>query len=135
MFGFKKPNYSCTTIGTITKPSAVKINNMNLPLVEYEVEGQKYTTRVPFELAKEMELKARAAAGYQDNLTDSIRAAKDAIMNQNSGDAKIVRNNLSFGLNFEGQIMFTVGKKVVVNYDPEKPKKAIVTSEYIENQN
>lgn len=31
--------------------------------------------------------------------------------------------------------MFTVGKKVVVNYDPEKPKKAIVTSEYIENQN
>ena len=33
MFGFKKPNYSCTTIGTITKPSAVKINNMNLPLL------------------------------------------------------------------------------------------------------
>lgn len=132
MFGFKKPNYTAETIGIITKPSAVRVNNVNLPLAEYEVNGETYNVRVPYNLACEMEIKAKQEAGYQNTIKDSIRAMKDAFVNNNEGDAKIVRNNLNKGLNFEGQLMFTVGKKVIVKYDPERPKKAIVTSEYYE---
>ncbi len=130
MFGFKKPNYTSETVGTITKPSAVMVNGIQLPLAEYEVNGQKYNVRVPSELARSMELKAKEAAGYEDNLKGSIKAVKDAIANNNSGDVQVLRNNNSFGTTFEGTIMFTVGKKVVVKYDPENPKKAIVTGEY-----
>ena len=130
MFGFKKPNYTNETIGTITKPSAIKVNGIQLPLAEYEVNGQKYNVRVPSELARSMELKAKAEAGYEDNIKGSIKAVKDAIASNNSGDVKVLRNNNSFGTTFEGTIMFTVGKKVIVKYDPEKPKKAIVTGEY-----
>ena len=42
------------------------------------------------------------------------------------------RRNLNWGTALEGQLMFTIGKKVVVKYDPEKPNKAIVTAEYNE---
>ena len=132
MFGFKKPNYSVETIGTISGVSAIKVNNLQLPLAEYEVDGIKYKVRVPYDIAWPMELKARENAGYQNNIKDTFRAMKDAIANQNKGDAKIVREHLNVGTNFEGQLMFTMGKKVVVKYDPEKPKKAIVISEYNE---
>ncbi len=131
MFGFKKPNYSVETIGTITRPSAVQINGINLPLAEYEVAGQKYEVRVPSELARAMELKAKQEAGYEDNLKGSFQALKDSFSSNNPSGVQVLRNNNSFGTNsFEGTIMFTVGKKVVVKYDPEKPKKAIVTGEY-----
>lgn len=132
MFGFKKPNYSVETIGTITGASAVQVNNNSLPLAEYIVNGQTYKVRVPYKLACEMELKAREAAGYEANIKDSIRAMKDAVANHNEGDAKVVRRNLNWGTALEGQLMFTIGKKVVVKYDPEKPNKAIVTAEYNE---
>lgn len=132
MFGFKKPNYISETIGTIVKPSAVEVNNFHLPLAEYEVNGVKYMVRVPYNIAYPMEVKAKEMAGYQNTVADSLRATQDAISNNNSNDAKIVRNNLNFGTSFQGQLMFTIGKKVIVKYDPEKPKKAIVTGEYSE---
>lgn len=44
LFG-RKLTYSEKTTGTIVGVSAVKVNNMHLPLAEYEVSGEKFQVR------------------------------------------------------------------------------------------
>ena len=101
LFG-KKLNYSEKTIGIINGVSAVKINCMHLPLAEYEVDGNTYRIRVPYDMAVAME-------------------------SQNQENQTVVRANLNFGnASFHGQLTGIQGKNVQIAYDPAKPQKGKV---------
>ncbi|MBD5465755.1 MAG: hypothetical protein HDR22_08050 [Lachnospiraceae bacterium] len=41
----RSKEYTKQTTGIIVGVSAVKVNNMNLPLAEYEVEGKQYRVK------------------------------------------------------------------------------------------
>jgi len=101
LFG-KKLNYSESTTGIITGVSAVKVNNMHLPLAEYEVNGEKYKVRVPHDIAVVLE-------------------------SQSEGNEMVVRANLNFGnASFKGQLTGIQGRTVQIAYDPAKPEKGKV---------
>lgn len=96
--------YTEQTTGIIAGVSAVKVNNMNLPLAEYEVEGRKYRVRVPYDIAVALE-------------------------EQSEGESKLVRANLNYGnMNVRLQCTKIQGCKVTVMYNPKKPKKAKVVN-------
>lgn len=99
---FKKhADYSCKTTGSIIGVSSISVNKMHLPIAEYEVEGKKYTIRVPHHIAVKLE-------NQYDNSVDFVRA------------------NLNFGTNVRGQITKIQGCEVKIAYNPEKPKEAKV---------
>lgn len=100
LFG-KKLNYTEKCIGVINGVSAVKVNNMHLPLVEYVVDGETYKVRMPHEMAVVME-------------------------SEQNGKSEIVRANLNFGTSVKAQMTSIQGRKVQVAYDPEKPQKGKV---------
>ena len=101
LFG-KKLNYSEKTTGIIKGVSAVKVNNMHLPLAEYEVNGETYRVRVPHDIAVAME-------------------------NHSQSDKTIVRANMNLGnASFNGQLTGIQGKTVQIAYDPAKPEKGKV---------
>ena len=101
LFG-KKLNYSQNTVGIIKDVSAVKVNNMHLPLAEYEVNGETYRVRVPHEIAVVMEAHSQ-------------------------GDKSVVRANLNFGnASFNGQVTGIQGRSVQIVYDPAKPENGKV---------
>ncbi len=98
----KTEKYTAMTTGTIAGVSAVQVNKMHLPLVEYEVNGEVYQIRMAYDIAKKME--------------------KESIE-----DAKIVRANLNYGpSHYRGQVTKLQGVQVKVMYDPENPKDAVV---------
>ena len=101
LFG-KKFNYTEKCTGVINGVSAVKVNNMHLPLAEYVVNGETYKVRVPYEMAIVME-------SGQNN------------------EAEIVRSNLNFGTYVKAQMTGIQGRKVQISYDPTKPHKGKVT--------
>lgn len=98
-FKKKETEYTGRTTGTITGVSAVQVNNRHLPLVDYYVDSVKYTIRMPYKMAVEMEKAS-----------------------QNEGG--IVRANRNFGTSFSGQYTKLIGAAVPVCYDPKKPKNA-----------
>lgn len=51
----KRQSASGETTGTIVGVSAVAVNNMHLPVAEYEVNGAKYKVRVPYDIAVRLE--------------------------------------------------------------------------------
>ncbi len=98
----RSKEYTEQTTGVIVGVSAVKVNNMNLPLAEYEVEGKQYRVRVPYGIAVKLE-------------------------RQSEGEGKLVRANLNYGnVNVRLQHTKIQGCKVNVLYNPQKPKKAKV---------
>ena len=82
--------------------SAVKVNNMHLPLAEYVVNGETYKVRVPYEIAVVME-------------------------SEQNNEAEIVRANFNFGTHIKAQLTGIQGRKVQISYDPTKPHKGYVT--------
>lgn len=102
-FKRKENEYTGHTTGTVTGLSAVSVNDRHLPLVDYYVNGEKYTIRMPYKMTVEMEKKCR-----------------------NGGS--IVRANMGFGTYFSGQYTKLMGMTVPVAYDPKKPKKGKVIS-------
>lgn len=101
LFG-RKLNYSEKSKGVIVGVSAIKVNGMHLPLAEYEVNGEKYQVRVPYDIAIVME-------------TDG------------KGEKKIVRANKNFGNSvIRAQLTGLQGREVHIAYDPSKPKKGKV---------
>ena len=100
LFG-KKLNYTEKCIGVINGISAVKVNNMHLPLVEYVVNGEAYKVRMPYDMAVAME-------SEQNNATEIVRA------------------NLNFGNHIKAQMTGIQGRKVQIAYDPAKPHKGKV---------
>lgn len=101
LFGGKL-TYSEKTTGIIVGVSAVKVNNMHLPLAEYEVNGEKYQVRVPYDIAVVMETEAE-------------------------GEKKIIRANMNFGNStIRAQVTGIQGRAVQIAYDPSKPKKGKV---------
>lgn len=97
----KKSNYTAQTTGIIIGVSAIQVNNMHLPIAEYEVNGIKYQVRVPHNIAVKME-------------------------KQCDNPAQFIRANYNFGTNVKGQMTKIQGCHVKVAYDPENPKKAKV---------
>lgn len=51
----KGQSASGETTGTIVGVSAVTVNNMHLPVAEYEVNDTKYKVRVPYDIAVRLE--------------------------------------------------------------------------------
>lgn len=100
LFG-KNLNYSQKTIGVINGVSAVKVNNMHLPLAEYVVNGEVYKVRVPRDMAEVMEKECQ-------------------------GKRTIVRANLNFGTDVRAQLTGIQGRKVQIAFDPSKPDKGKV---------
>ena len=103
-FGTKKKTdrFTAMTTGTISGVSAIEVNGMHLPLVNYEVNGEEYQIRMAYDIAKRME--------------------KDSM-----ADCKIVRANLNYGpSHFRGQVTKLQGVQVKVMYDPENPKDGVV---------
>ena len=98
----KKENYTQQTVGIIVGISAVAVNNMHLPIAEYEVNGKKYQVRVPYDIAVKLE-------------------------KQSNGNSEFVRANLNFGNNsIHLQETKIQGYRVTVAYNPDKPNKAKV---------
>lgn len=97
----KTENCTAITMGIVMGVSAIQVNKMHLPLVEYEVDNKKYKIRMSYKLAKKMEKETNA-------------------------DYKIVRANLNYGNNFKGQLTKLQGLKVKVAYNPINPKEAVV---------
>lgn len=98
----KEENYTEQTTGIIMGVSAVKVNNMHLPIAEYEVNEKKYKVRVPYKLACELE-------------------------NQSNDEIRLVRANLNYGnRNIKLQATKIQGYQVTILYNPDKPKKAKV---------
>lgn len=101
LFG-QKLTYSEKTKGVIVGVSAVKVNGMRLPLAEYEVNGEKYQVRVPYDIAVVMETESK-------------------------GEKKIVRANKNFGNSvIRAQVTGIQGCEVHIAYDPSKPNKGKV---------
>ncbi len=100
LFG-KKLNYSEKTVGVISGVSAVKVNNMHLPIAEYVVNGKTYKIRVPHEMAEVMESECE-------------------------DKRKVVRANLNFGTDVRAQLTGIQGRKVQIVFDPAKPDKGKV---------
>ena len=100
LFG-KKLSYTEQCVGVINGVSAVKVNNMHLPLAEYVVNGELYKVRVPYDIAVVMESECE-------------------------NEQQIVRANLNFGNSVRAQMTGVQGRKVQIAYDPSKPKKGKV---------
>lgn len=100
LFG-KKLNYTEKCIGVVNGVSAVKVNNMHLPLAEYVVNGEVYKVRIPYEMAVVME-------------------------SEQNNETKIIRANLNFGNHIKAQMTGIQGRKVQIAYDPTKPHKGKV---------
>ncbi len=100
LFG-KELNYTEQCTGVIKGVSAVKVNNMHLPLAEYVVNGELYKARVPYEIAVVME-------------------------SEYKNEQQIVRANLNLGNHVRAQMTSVQGRKVRVAYDPSEPKKGKV---------
>lgn len=99
MFFKKKENtMTAMTTGQVTGVSAVQVNNRHLPLVDYYVNGAKYTVLMPVDIMKQLE-----------------QAAENP--------AQVVRANMNFGTSFSGQKTKLMGMNVPVYYDPTNPKK------------
>lgn len=81
--------------------SSVSVNKMHLPIAEYEVEGKKYSIRVPYAIAAKMEEQCENTADF-------------------------VRSNANFGTNVRGQMTKIQGCKVKIVYNSKKPKAAKV---------
>lgn len=102
-FGTKKKTekFTAMTTGVIVGVSAIQVNKMHLPLVEYEVNGVRYQVRLSYAIAKRME-------------------------KASTSNAQIVRANLNYGTNFKGQLTKIQGSQVKVLYNPENPEEAVV---------
>lgn len=98
----KKENYTEQTVGIIVGVSAIAVNEMHLPLAEYEVNGKKYQVRVPYGIAVKLE-------------------------KQSNGNSEFVRAHLNWG-NKHVHLQETKiqGCQVTVVYNPDKPNKAKV---------
>lgn len=97
----KTDKFTAMTTGIISGVSAIQVNKMHLPLVDYEVNGEIYQIRMAYDIAKRMEKESMA-------------------------DDKIVRANLNYGSNYRGQITKLQGVQVKVMYDPDNPRDAVV---------
>lgn len=101
--GVLKNTDQCTskTTGVVKGVSNLSVNIMHLPMVEYVVEGEVYTVRMEYQLAKKLEKESTA-------------------------EAKIVKAPVSTSLNPRLQLTKIQGVEVAVFYNPDNPKKAIV---------
>lgn len=103
----KNENYTEQTTGVIVGVSAIKVNNMHLPIAEYEVNGKKYQVRVPYDIALRLE-------------------------KQSNNKNEMVRANLNFGNNsINLQATKIQGIQVKILYNSDKPNKSKVI-DYIE---
>lgn len=97
----KTDKFTAMTTVIISGVSAIQVNKMHLPLVDYEVNGEVYQIRMAYDIAKKME-------------------------KESTVDAKFVRAHLSYGSYNRGQITKLQGVEVKVMYDPNNPKDAVV---------
>lgn len=98
----QKENYTEKTTGIIAGVSAVKVNQMHLPIAEYEVNGKRYKVRVPYDIAIKMEKCSEC-------------------------ESELIRANLNFGNNpVRLQATKIQGCQVTILYNPNKPNKAKV---------
>ena len=99
--GDKKNACTAMTTGMVVGVSAVQVNKMHLPIVEYEVKNEKYQIRMAYQLAKKLE--------------------KESIV-----EREVVRASLNYGNNLKAQVTKLQGMEVKVSYNPENPKEAVV---------
>lgn len=124
---YKKKDYDirCTkkTKGKVIKYSAVKYNEINIPLVEYEVNGVRYrvigpkfkgaiTKYVSTPLGN-VESKVESNITTRDNLPDIIKIS-------------VVKNSIVSVTTNPLKELYPIDSDVDVYYDPEKPSVAYV---------
>ena len=106
MFGLKNEKVETNVvIGEIYKIGNVKVNNRALGLVKYNVGGKDYEVRMPVRLQKELEEKYK----------------------EHDEDLKIKRLKYNLTSFYLTRI---IGKRVLVQYNVDNPKKATVLREY-----
>ena len=120
----KEDNFTEKVIGTIVSASSIRVTDLHgstvyLPIAEYMVDGVSYKIRVPSKIAVPMENQARIDGGYKGTL----KGAKDILQGKDS-NAKVIWKSPTYCI-----FTYSIGKKVVIAYNPKKPKEAKVISE------